>query len=69
MFSLCDIYTLSQEQQQRLKQSIAGKPKQEALLLLSHLPGIQSASIAGIDETSNLPKRDDLIHFMFVSKG
>jgi len=58
-------YQFTQAELHRIAQQIAGKPQEAARTILRHVPGIQSATIAGIDETMNLPRNTSLIHFAF----
>jgi hypothetical protein len=59
------IYALSQTAQQHIKVLIAGKSKQQALNMLSLLPGIERAAISWGD--SRLPKDTGYIHIrLFV---
>src|SRR6266487_4579099 len=58
-------YQFTQTELRRIAHQIAGKPQEAARNILLHVPGIQSATIAGIDETTNIPRNTDLIHFAF----
>jgi hypothetical protein len=59
-------YGLSVASQEHLKHLIAGRTTQEALRILSSLPGIQSVSIHW-DQSTKLPKDARLIHYIFVT--
>jgi hypothetical protein len=60
------VYALSQEQQQQIKLSIAGKTAQEALQLLASQPGIERVSIDYYN--TKLPKDSANIHInLFAS--
>ena len=54
------VYTLSAQEQQHIKERIAGRTKRDALRLLLSQKGIDKATIAGIPDTKKLP--DDLTH-------
>jgi VCBS repeat-containing protein len=62
------IYALSQQAQQRIKQLIAGKTKQEAMHILQSLPGTVQASISwdGFSDDTRLPKDTRDIHFHII---
>ncbi len=62
------VYTLTNQEQQRIKQSIAGKTKREALHILTSLPGIGSASIAWGDDTK-LPEATRNIHLLLIFRA
>ncbi len=57
------VYTLTHTAQEHLRQLIAGKSKDQAVSILSHMPGIQAVSIAGVDDNEHLPKNPDLVIF------
>jgi len=57
------IYTLSHTAQEHLKHLIAGKSKDQAVSILSHVPGIESASIDSVDDNQRLPKNPDQVIF------
>jgi len=59
------VYALSAKDQERIKALIAGKTKQEALQLLSSLPGIEHVAIAWRDDTK-LPKDTRYIHLVLL---
>jgi Baseplate J-like protein len=59
-------YTLSEEAVQRLKNNLAGKTKQAALRYLGSLPGIQSATISGVEEEQRLPKSLSIIRIVSI---
>ena len=63
------IYTLSHTAQEHLKHLIAGKRKDQAVSVLSHAPGIQTASIAGVDDNERLPNNPSLIIFHSFAGG
>ena len=63
------VYTLSHAEQERLKHLIAGKHKDQAVSILSHVPGIQAVSIAGIDNNQRLPKNPDQVIFQTFAQG
>lgn len=50
------VYQFSQQQLQRIKQLVAGKTPSQATRMLMALPGVQRATIAGIDTNRSLPK-------------
>jgi len=63
------IYGLSQKTQQQIKHIIAGKTTQEAVTLLTSLPGVESAAIrlSGFGDATRLPKQSNDIHvILFV---
>jgi hypothetical protein len=59
------VYALSNAAQERMRSLIAGRVPQEALHMLSALPGVQSASLQWSGDTK-LPKDIRLIHFVIV---
>lgn len=63
------VYQITQSEQQHIKLLIVGKHKSDALHILLSLPGIQIATISGIDITAKLPGSTDLIRFVFVYNG
>ncbi len=63
------VYTLDQAAQEHLKHLIAGKRKDQAVSILLHMPGIQAASIAGVDANEHLPKNPDLVIFQTFAGG
>ena len=63
------IYTLSHTAQEHLKHLIAGKRKDQAISVLSHVPGIEAASIAGVDDNQRLPNNPSLIFFRSFAGG
>ena len=50
------MYQFSQQQLQRIKQLVAGKTPSQAVRILLALPGVQRATIAGIEANRSLPK-------------
>ncbi len=62
------MYALSHTAQQHIKSLIAGKTKQHALDTLAHLPGIQQATIGGLDVTTRLPKNPAWIHLVILEQ-
>jgi hypothetical protein len=62
------MYALSHTAQQHIKSLIAGKTKQQALDTLAHLPGIQQATIGGLDVTTRLPKNPAWIHLVILEQ-
>jgi len=50
------VYQFSQQQLQRIKELVAGKMPSQAERILLGLPGVQRATIAGIDTNRGLPK-------------
>jgi len=63
------VYMLSHTAQEHLKHLIAGKRKDQAISVLSHAPGIQTASIAGVDDNQSLPKNPSFIIFHSFAGG
>jgi hypothetical protein len=59
------VYALSQEAQQQMKHLIAGKPRREAITLLLAMPGIETATVEGDDQTP-LPKSLDALHLSII---
>jgi len=59
------VYALSAQDQERIQVLIAGKTKQEAMRLLSSLPGIEHVAIAWRDDTK-LPKDIQYIHLVLL---
>jgi hypothetical protein len=59
------VYALSQQAQQQLKHLIAGKPRREAIPLLLAMPGIETATVEGDDQTL-LPKSLDALHLRII---
>src|SRR6266567_5155036 len=59
------VYGLSERAQEQIKALIAGKTKQEALHLLSTVPGIKQATLQW-DENIKLPKETTSIHLYIV---
>jgi len=59
------VYGVTAKEQERIKTLIAGKPKQEAMRLLSSLPGIEHVAIAWRDDTK-LPKDIHYIHLILL---
>lgn len=55
------IYQFSRLQQTQIKQEIAGKSMDEALRLLLHSAGIQTAFIDGVDKAAALPRNTNSI--------
>src|SRR6266487_2811742 len=55
-------FHITPQQIQHMKHLIAGKPKMEAIQLLTSQPGISSVSIAGIADLQNIPKDPRYIH-------
>ena len=62
------VYGVSAKMEERIKTLIAGKTKQEALQLLSSLPGVAQVAIAWSDDT-NLPKDTHSIHLMLLTQN
>jgi len=60
------VYQIPPQQEQRIQRLIAGKPKQEAVALLLSMPGIQQASIAGIEDLQDVPKNRQYIHLVLI---
>src|SRR5437763_1744872 len=58
------IYVVTPTAQEHIKKIIAGKTKQEAMQLLTMLPGIQNVSMQW-DENTKLPKDIRNIHLLF----
>ena len=60
------IYALSSAQQRHIKAIIAGKNTQQALQLLSRLPGIERVSLtsSGFGDSSRIPKDISSIHLL-----
>ena len=58
------IYGVTPAAQEHIKKIIAGKTKQEAMQLLTMLPGIQNVSMQW-DENTKLPKDIRNIHLIF----
>jgi len=63
------VYMLSDTAQEHLKHLIAGKRKDQAISVLSHVPGIEAASIAGVDDNQSLPKNPSFIIFHSFAEG
>ncbi len=66
------IYALSSAEQNHIKKIIAGKNKQQAMQLLSTLPGIESVSMqsSGFGDDSRIPKDISHIHLLiFFTRG
>jgi hypothetical protein len=59
------VYALTAMDQEHIKALIAGKTKQEAMRLLSSLPGIEQVAIAWRDDTK-LPKDTQYIHLILL---
>jgi hypothetical protein len=59
------VYALSQQAQMQIKHLIAGKPRQEAIKLLVAMPGIETATVEGDDQTK-LPKNLDALHLRII---
>jgi hypothetical protein len=59
------IYTLSPTAQQQMKHLIAGKSRREAITLLLAMPGIETATVEGDDQTK-LPKSLDALHLSII---
>lgn len=59
-------YALTNQEQQRIKKIIAGKPRQEAIHLLSTMPGIQRVTITGIADNNPLPLDPQHIKFLML---
>jgi len=57
---------LYQINQQELTTLIAGRPKQQAIMLLTKIPGIQQATIAGIADNNQLPLDTTHIHIILL---
>ncbi len=62
------VYGLSQQAQEQIKHLIAGKTTQEAVQLLTSLPGVERAAIrfAGFGEETKLPKQSSSIHIALL---
>jgi len=60
------VYALATQEQQYIKKLIAGKTKENAMQLLSALPGIERASIQWSDDTK-LPKDTLYIHLVIIA--
>ena len=60
------IYALTTQEQQSLKKIIAGKTKEQAMQLLSSLPGVESASMqsSSFGDATRIPKNLSNIHLM-----
>jgi hypothetical protein len=54
-------YLMSPKLTKSLKQTIAGKTKQEAIRVLLSLPGIETASISGVNDNQRVPKNPSVI--------
>ncbi len=59
------VYALDPTSQEHIKMIIAGKTKQEALRLLTALPGIERVSM-NWDESTKLPNNPDNIHIVMM---
>ena len=57
-------YQFSRQELTQLKRDIQGRPRREALRLLSGLPGLRSATIAGIEDDQPLPDNPNAIHIL-----
>lgn len=57
-------YQFSLQELAQLKRNIQGRPRQEALRLLSGLPGLRSATIAGTEDDQPLPDNPNAIHIL-----
>jgi hypothetical protein len=62
------IFVLGNAKQQRVKQLIVGKAKQEAAQLLTSLPGVEQAAIRsnGFGCATRLPKQSGLLRLSFI---
>jgi hypothetical protein len=62
------IYGLSQKSQQRIKNLITGKTRDQALHILAAMPGIERGSISftGFTDDSRLPKNSSYIHLILL---
>jgi hypothetical protein len=60
------VYQLTQQEQRRLIESIAGQRKQAALYTLSTQPGVRTASITGIQDNALLPDDPSRIRLLFL---
>ncbi len=59
------VYALTSQEQQQIKELLAGKSKRNALQLLRSLPGIEKASIAWNEQTT-LPNDINAIHLVML---
>lgn len=59
-------YQLTTQVQQHIKTLVAGKTKQQAFHLLGHLPGLQGATIEGIENETKLPHNPSTIRLVIV---
>jgi hypothetical protein len=57
------VYTVNQQQ---LLHLIAGKPRRTALAVLTHLPGVQRATISGIADDQELPNDLSHLHLLVI---
>ncbi len=55
------LYQFSQQELQRIRQLLAGKTSSQAVRILLGLPGIQRATIEGVEENRSLPKDSSCI--------
>ncbi len=60
------VYTLSPQEQQQIKQLIAGRTKHDALQLLRSQQGIASVTIAGVLDNQALPQDFTHIHLLLL---
>ena len=60
------VYGLATKEQQYIKKIVAGKTKENAMQLLSALPGIERAAIQWSDDTK-LPKNVQYIHLVIIA--
>jgi VCBS repeat-containing protein len=62
------VYGLSKPAQEQIKRLIAGQTTQDALQLVTALPGVEQAAIrfTGFGDDTRLPKQSRLIHLAFV---
>jgi hypothetical protein len=52
--------------EQAIKNLVAGKPRLEAIRLLSLLPGVEHVTIAGIEDNKPLPDDVSHIHLLIL---
>ena len=62
------VYRLNDSEQTRLIRQLAGEPREQALAELRHLPGIQEASIQGVQGNDVLPRDPGQLSVQIVSQ-
>src|SRR5260370_4245178 len=63
------VYQITRPMQQHLAHLIAGKPKQQAITILLHFPGIQAASIQLAGGNTALPADSNHIHLIVMYRS